>query len=250
MLSDFQRLQPTARPKDRAAIMLQSWRNLLFLHWSVDPADIQATLPTGLFADTFKNRAYLGIVPFLMQGVRPRFCPPVPGLSNFLELNLRTYVVDAHGNPGVWFYSLDANKWLAVKIAQNFFSLPYVYSKMYAEFRGDLSTRLESTRKDQPKQVFHYKKLKPLGKSSIGSLQFFLAERYLLFSQSRRSQKLFVGRIFHEPYPLFDTEIASYSKDLFRLNGFDTPDTEPEHAMMSPGVDVQIFNIQAVRNNA
>jgi len=246
MVSDQQRLQLTCRPKNRTAVMFQRWRSLLFLHWSVNPRKIQATLPSGLFVDTFEDRAYLGIVPFLMEGVRPRFCPPVTGLSNFPELNLRTYVIDAHGNPGVWFYSLDANQWLAVKIAQKLFSLPYVYSSMNADTTQDLWTRIESTRKGQPKQIFHYKKLEPLKKSSIGSLQFFLAERYLLFAQCRRSRKLLTGRIFHDPYLLHGVELKSYSKDLFHLNGFDIPQSEPEHAMMSPGVDVQIFNIQTV----
>lgn len=78
-----QRIAVTRRPR-RFAVMHQRWEQLLFLHWTVPPETVQATLPPGLFVDTHDGRAYLGVVPFFMRGVRPRFCPPVPGLSNFL----------------------------------------------------------------------------------------------------------------------------------------------------------------------
>ncbi len=90
------RLRPPAR-----AVMFQQWRDLLFLHWEFSVAEIQRTLPEGLFVDTFAGKAYLGIVPFFMQNIRPRFLPAVPGLSNFMEMNLRTYVHDRAGVPGV-----------------------------------------------------------------------------------------------------------------------------------------------------
>jgi hypothetical protein len=90
----------------------------------VRDAAIQATLPEGLFVDTFGGTAYLGIVPFFMRNIRPRCLPAVPGISNFMELNLRTCVFDRSGVPGVWFYSLDANQWLAVRIAPDFSICP------------------------------------------------------------------------------------------------------------------------------
>ncbi|MEI6536644.1 MAG: DUF2071 domain-containing protein, partial [Verrucomicrobiaceae bacterium] len=86
-------------------VMFQQWRDLLFLHWEYSAAAIQATLPEGLFVDTFDGKAYLGVVPFFMRKIRPRFLPAVPGISDFMELNLRTYVHDRAGVPGVWFYS-------------------------------------------------------------------------------------------------------------------------------------------------
>ena len=123
-----QRAATRVRPA-RSPVMFQSWRHLLFLHWAWDPAAIQATLPAGLHVDTFDGRAYLGVVPFWMDAVRPRFCPLVPGLSWFLELNLRTYVHTADGTPGVWFYSLDCNQPVAVQLARSLFSLPYVHAR-------------------------------------------------------------------------------------------------------------------------
>jgi uncharacterized protein YqjF (DUF2071 family) len=117
----------------RAHVMHQRWESLLFLHWRWDAAEIQRTLPPGLFVDTFQGDAWLAIVPFYMRGIRPRFCPPVPGISDFLELNVRTYVHDEQGRPGVWFYSLDCNQPLAVWTARTFFHLPYQHARMWAE---------------------------------------------------------------------------------------------------------------------
>ncbi|NDV61599.1 hypothetical protein G0Q06_03970 [Puniceicoccales bacterium CK1056] len=79
-----------------------------------------------------------------------------PGLSNFLELNLRTYVHDRYGRPGVWFYSLDANQAIAIKIAQTVFSLLYVYAEMSAQTRPGKPIELHSTRRGQPRQSFAY----------------------------------------------------------------------------------------------
>ncbi|MEL7087674.1 MAG: DUF2071 domain-containing protein [Planctomycetota bacterium] len=120
----------TLKPPTGPCVMRQAWRDLLFLHWEFDPGLIQDTLPTGLRVDTLGGRAYVGVVPFQMDKVRPRFCPPVPGVSWFGELNLRTYVVGPDGRPGVWFYSLDAHQRLAVWLARKFFSLPYYYARI------------------------------------------------------------------------------------------------------------------------
>lgn len=98
----------------RPAVMHQRWESLLFLHWRVPAATIQQTLPAGLTVDTFEGEAYLGISPFFMRQVRPTGLPAVPWLSDFLELNVRTYVYNADGVPGIWFYSLDCDQPLAV----------------------------------------------------------------------------------------------------------------------------------------
>jgi uncharacterized protein YqjF (DUF2071 family) len=226
--------------------MYQRWANLLFLHWSVSPEVIQATLPPGLYVDTHKEQAWLAVVPFFMQGIRPRFCPPVPGLSSFLELNLRTYVHDRHGRPGVWFYSLDANQALAVKIAQTVFSLPYVYARMSAGKGSGKQIELESTRPGAPRQAFQFAPAETIGHAEPGTLEHFLVERYLLFSYRERSRTLYVGRVHHASYPLFKPRVFSYSRDLFRLNGFADPERDHDHALMSPGVDVSVYGLEPV----
>src|SRR3954466_2394024 len=99
---------------ERPVVMHHRWEALLFLHWLVSPAEIQQTLPPGLTVDTFEDQAYVAISPFFMRKVRPVGVPPLPWLSEFQELSVRTYVFDERGVPGIWFYSLDCDQPLAV----------------------------------------------------------------------------------------------------------------------------------------
>ena len=85
-----QRVALQRRPQDRTPVMYQRWEELLFLHWEIDADVIQQSLPPGLFVDRHQGKAYVGIVPFLMRGIRPRGLPSVPWISNFLECNVRT----------------------------------------------------------------------------------------------------------------------------------------------------------------
>jgi uncharacterized protein len=116
------RLKMRERPQHRTPVMYETWENLLFLHWEYDPQAIQDSLPKGLYVDTFGGKAYLGVVPFMMRAVRPRLFPFTRGISDFEELNVRTYVYDSTGTPGVWFYSLDAKHYVAGKLARLFCS--------------------------------------------------------------------------------------------------------------------------------
>ncbi|MEX0332168.1 MAG: YqjF family protein [Puniceicoccaceae bacterium] len=236
----------TCRPEGRSPVMYQRWAHLLFLHWSVEPDVIQATLPPGLQVDTHDGKAWLGIVPFFMQGLRPRFLPAVPGLSNFPELNLRTYVHDEQGRPGVWFYSLDAHQRIAVAIARTFFSLPYIYSRMEAKIGPEGWIAFNSLRPGTEQQAFRYRAGRDLHTAEPGSLEFFLVERYVLFSYRPRDKQLFMGRIHHRPYPLTHPEVAASSRDLFSLNGFRDPGHPAEHVLMSPGVDVTVYGLEKV----
>lgn len=107
----------------------QSWHDLLFAHWPVAAAELRPLIPSALTVQEFAGRAWLGVVPFRMTGVTRRPLPPLPGLSAFPELNLRTYV-ELGGKPGVWFFSLDAASLLAVRIARLLFHLPYFHARM------------------------------------------------------------------------------------------------------------------------
>src|SRR5436190_5318286 len=79
-------------PPTNAYVMHQQWHELLFMHWRIEPALLQAVMPAELALDTFDGAAWIGVVPFEMRDVRPRYLPAVPGLSFFPELNVRTYV--------------------------------------------------------------------------------------------------------------------------------------------------------------
>ena len=110
--------------------MRQRWRRLGFLHWTVEPEAIKSLLPPGLELDTWDGLAYVGIVPFTIRGTRPAFLPAVPGVLSFHEVNVRTYVHHESGEPGVWFFSLDAASRLAVWGARLTYKLPYFFARM------------------------------------------------------------------------------------------------------------------------
>jgi uncharacterized protein YqjF (DUF2071 family) len=225
--------------------MYQSWRDLLFLHWEWDADEVQRTLPSGLRVDRYDGRCYLGVVPFKMRRVRPRFVPPVPRISNFLELNLRTYVCDANDTPGVWFYSLDANQRLAVAVARRFFHLPYHWARMEIITDDEDVMTYTSARGSDPSVCdrYRYRAVGSKQRAEPGSLEFFLLERYVLFAETNRGLR--AGRVYHAPYSFRDVELFDWDEGLFPLDGFEPPRRAPDHAVISPGVDVSVYALGA-----
>lgn len=226
--------------------MYQKWQDLLFLHWEFPAEIIQRTLPVGLTVDTYDGKAYLGVVPFFMNDIRPRFCPTVPGISNFLEMNVRTYVYDRTGRPGVWFYSLDANQWLAVRIARKAFNLPYFDAEMTAQKEHGIDYKV-SRRGSVADYNSHfvYAEQGEVPYCEPGSFEFFLIERYCLFAINRAGV-LFSGKVFHAPYPLRNVSAQILQEGALALAGFESPNRPPDHCIMSRGVDVNIFAIERV----
>lgn len=222
----------------RAHVMLQRWEKLAFLHWRWDAETIQRTLPPGLTVDTFQGDAWLAIVPFYMRGIRPRFCPPVPGISNFLELNVRTYVRDAKGRHGVWFYSLDCDQPLAVWTARSFFHLPYQHARMSAP-QSDGWIDYHCQRRGESPSRFRYRLNAQTRHAEPGTLEFFVAERYLLLSQTPRVLRC--GQVHHTPYPLAEVELDAWDVNPLLQAGFENPNRPPDHLIGSPGVDVKIY---------
>lgn len=225
--------------------MYHTWLDLLFLHWAYDPQEIQPGLPPGLTVDTFDGKAYVGIVPFFMRNVRPRFVPAVPGLSNFMEANVRTYVYDERGVAGIWFYSLDANQWLAVKGARTFFRLPYFYAEMESA-RDQTGQEINYTTRRKGVEASSSSRFRYRGKglssqAEPGTFEFFVIERYILFSYIKSKNLLLAGQVHHSPYPICEADVPDWDTNLIELDGLTRPDREPDHIVMSPGVEVEVF---------
>src|SRR5262245_14397007 len=129
-LSPFSQIdhRPWPIPREPFA-MWMIWHDLLFAHWPIPIDTMRRAVPERLALDTFDGSAWVGVVPFRMSGVRPRFVPSMPWLSAFPELNVRTYVT-AGGKPGVYFFSLEAANPVAVRAARTFFHLPYFDARM------------------------------------------------------------------------------------------------------------------------
>jgi len=233
-------------------LMRQRWRDLLFLHWEVKPEVIAATLPPGLEPDCFEGRAYLGVVPFFMEGVRLAGCPPIPGISSFLECNVRTYVVGPRG-PGVWFYSLDCNQPLAVECARTFFKLSYFHARMEArqEEGGIVYTTMRkdsvSERKQRAPSVFIYRGKGAPRPAEPGSFEFFLLERYQLYAADFGRERLFSGRVWHQPYQWEDVQCPTYDSLLAEVAGFASIEGEFNHACTCRGVEVTIYPLSACK---
>jgi len=102
----------------RGWTMGQTWEDLLFAHWRVPLEAVRAHVPADLEVEQHDGSAWIGVVPFRVTGLRLRGTLPLPGVSSFLELNVRTYVRAADGKPGVWFFSLDASSRIAVEVAR------------------------------------------------------------------------------------------------------------------------------------
>lgn len=241
------RIRLCERPSGKVA-MHQNWRELLFLHWKIDPAVIQATLPPNLYVDTYDDAAWLGLVPFLMRDIRPPHLPSFPPISNFLEMNVRTYVHDEHGRPGVWFYSLDANQPLAVFVAQTFFFLPYLWANM-SDRRENGLIHYQCHRKKTPGNEVTkivYRGGEALPKPEPGSFEYFLVERYLLYSYREKTNRLYTGRVYHTPYPVREAVVEKVVPTVLHQAGFSIDDTPPDHALYSDGVDVDLFALEAM----
>ncbi len=240
-----QRLRARLKP-ERPPAMFQRWDDLLFLHWAWNPIKVQASLPKGLTVDTFEGQAWMGIVPFWMNAVRPRRLPALPWLSHFLELNLRTYVHDEQGNPRVWFYSLDYNQPIATAIARRFFGLNYVHAQQTGS-RSDPPEREFRSICRSTKGESHFK-WSPEGSSAVappGGLEFFLVERYRLFSQ--RNGHLYRGQVWHEPYAISAAKIDLAETTLWVDQNWSQPNRAPDHTMTSAGVSVSIYPLQLAR---
>ena len=238
---------PRRRPRG-LAVMHQKWRSLLFLHWSFPAETIQKLLPSGLEIDTFEGKAYVGLVPFLMTGVRPAFLPAVHGLSQFPETNLRTYVHRRGREPGVWFMSLDADNPIAVILARALFLLPYHRARMTLEQNAETGIiRYVSTRFwPPPGPASTMISCKPTGEgqpAAVGTLEHFLIERYLLYTTRR--DVVYRGQVHHAPYLVQTAEIHAFHETILAAAGLLRPSFAPLIHYVG-GVDVEIFPIKSV----
>ncbi len=241
--TDVDRLEVRHRP-DGQPVMHQDWGKLLFMHWRVHQSLIRPHIPSSLAIDTYGDSAWIGIVPFTMWDIRalPPFVPPVPGLDSMHELNVRTYV-HHKGVPGVWFFSLDANSRAAVLGARTFFHLPYYNADI--EMSGKRKIKYRLKRRDEPAAQFKadWAVGDALPESRPGSREFFLTERYLLFTEFEG--ELFRARIHHQPWQLYKAELTNFGSTLLEPLQIPQPKTQPilHHA---EEISVDIWSLESV----
>ena len=223
--------ETTHRPwplSQRSWAMAMCWHDLLFMHWPIRPAALRPLIPVALTLDTFDGWAWLGVVPFRMTGVRPRFLPAFPSLSAFPEINVRTYVTTP-GRSGVWFFSLDAASRLAVRAARFWYGLPYYDARMRVGQEGE-AVHYHSTRTHRRAAAATFEaSYTPSGTvshTSPGTLAHWLTARYCLYAVDRRG-RVGYGDIHHAPWPLQDATAEVRSNTMTRPLHVELPRTQP-----------------------
>ena len=228
-LSDLDRLAVRERPEGQP-VMHQDWGKLLFMHWRIREESLRPLIPERLQIDKFDGSAWIAVTPFTMWDIRafPPYLPPVPGLSSMHELNVRTYV-HLDGVPGVWFFSLDASSSVAVMTARAFFYLPYFTAEMELEESGKSIVYSSRRAPQHDASGAEFNATWQIGEtlpfSHPGSLEFFLTERYCLYSAHK--QKLYRSRIYHQPWPLHKAELSALTSTMIESHGLPSPKDEP-----------------------
>jgi uncharacterized protein len=232
------RAAPLARP-----VGYQRWRDLLFLHWPMPPAALRPRVPADLELDLHGGQAWVTAIPFRIEDSRPVGVPRALSLG-FLETNLRTYVLGPDGEPGIFFWSLEASSLLAVAGARLAYGLPYFPARMRMR-RMEGGFDYETRRWGRGARLAaRWIVGTARGSASPGTRDHFLIERYALYAPRRGG--LHRARVRHRPYPLQEVRVDALSETLLTAAGLPAPHGAPIcHA--SPGVDVEIFAPARVR---
>ncbi len=154
------------------------------------------------------------------------------------ELNLRTYVT-CDGEPGIYFFSLDAQGIAGVLGARVTQHLPYYYARIGLDGDGE-QIHFQSRRRHPGARPAHYTaSYGPSGEafdSSEDPQARFLTERYRFYTEASDGTLRYTD-VNHEPWTLYPAEAETETNTLFRADGFAQPDGEPVR-YYSPGVDV------------
>jgi uncharacterized protein YqjF (DUF2071 family) len=205
--------------------MAMHWHDLLFIHWPVSVGLLRPLVPASLQIDAYDGQAWIGVVPFCMTGVRPRFVPSLPWLSAFAEINVRTYVT-ADDKPGVWFFSLDAANRLAVLGARLTYHLPYYFARISIQ---ESNNRIAYESRRARAGAHFAATYGPAGEpyqAVPGSLDYWLTERYCLYAANSKG-RLFRGDIHHAPWPLQPAFAAVQANTMTAPLGLTLPQTTP-----------------------
>lgn len=203
--------------------MQQTWNDLLFAHWPINPNVMRPLIPSVLALDTFNGECWVAVTPFHMSGIRARFMPRLPGLSAFPELNVRTYV-NYRGKPGVYFFSLDAGSRVAAWTARLTYHLPYFHARMSSIDR-DGWLHYHSIRDSKAELKGRFRPVTPVQLRNPATLEHWLSERYCLYAVHHGV--VYRAEIHHEPWPLQDAECEFSINSVAASAGIQLPGIQP-----------------------
>jgi uncharacterized protein YqjF (DUF2071 family) len=218
--------------------MRQNWVDLTFLHWRYAVEAVRPLVPRELELDLWDGAAWVGLVPFTITGLTAPEWPEAPWLSRFPETNVRTYVVDARGRRGVWFFSLDAARLAAVLGARAAYALPYYWARMRVEAEGR-RVRYRSARLLGPRASSAIEVRVGEAIATPSELEVFLTARWRLFA--RRRGRLLAAEVEHPAWPLKRVEVLGLEETLLRAAGL--PEARGELlAHFAARVDVKVWS--------
>jgi uncharacterized protein YqjF (DUF2071 family) len=234
-------LTPPALP--RPVVFDQHWSDLTFVHWPVQPETVAELYPAGTRPDVFADgMTYVGLVPFVMGGIRLGFSPPVPYFGSFLETNIRLYSVDDAGRHGVLFRSLESSRLAVVPLTRIGLGLPYTWARMRLIRNG--STLSYASLRRWPEPGLRSRLIVRVGEVITPSpLQVWLTARW--GAHTRKAGRTWWVPNEHDPWPLQSADIVHLDDDLLPASGV-TPSGGPIPALYSPGVRTRFGRPSAV----
>ena len=235
---------PFPMPENHCTLY-QNWVNLTFMHWKVDAEKIKQHLPEELELDLFEGHAYVGLIPFTMEKVRPRLLPWVPFISTFGEFNIRTYVIK-DGIPGVLFLTLDAQSRVTCYHAPRSYGLPYRYAKANVKVDSEGGFHWKSVRTSGGESLIGSAQPSgPVSKAKQQTLEYFLFERYSLYTHHKGV--LHRAYTHHKPWEYTDANVTIKENSLLKSYNLGIENLHsPEHIHMSPGVQVSTWSVNPV----
>ncbi len=204
--------------------MVQIWHDLLFAHWPIPPELMRRHVPPELPLDVFNGQAWIGIVPFHMSNVRPRWVPPLPGLSRFPELNMRTYVT-LDNKPGIYFFSLDAANLPAVWAARALYHLPYFHARMSVDVKADHVTYSSRRAQGDVELLGKYQPISAVQFRQSNTLEYWLTERYCLYTVHKGC--VCRCEIQHRPWPLQEASAQFQKNTMAAAANISLPEDKP-----------------------
>lgn len=220
-------------------VMSQTWEHLLFAHWPVPAETLRRFVPLSLEVDTFDGAAWIGVIPFEMSEIRLRFLPVIPYTVPFPEMNVRTYVI-ADGKPAVFFLSLDASNLVAIRAARWWYHLPYHHANMAFQRTAE-GISFQSERKGAaPRFEGIYRPDSEPFTARQGTLEHWLTERYRFACMCSRTNRVYVGDIYHEPWALQEAQADIRNNTMLDKYGIGAPNA-PAHLHYARGTKAWIW---------
>lgn len=209
----------------------QEWNRAIFLHWEVEIEQLKPFIPDEIEIDLFNGKPWVSLVAFTMEKIRPRFLPPFSPISNFDEINIRTYV-KSKNKTGVYFLSIEGGKKISCQIAKSLSELPYRYSKIKRSENSFQSINPKFN--DQLSIQFNIEN-QTIIKQEI---DHWLTERYALYQDSKKHINEF--EIHHLEWPVNGLDIVDLNVDYPRFRNL--IGCNPNKTQYSDGVKVLAWN--------